>query len=156
MQATGKPHKDVLPLKTRASQCAGAVMEMLPLLGRLVGRAMRQKANLSLPQLKVLFFISQNPGTSVSSAADDLCVTKASASDLIDRLVKRGFVRRVEDPQERRKVLLSLTIVGQSHLDDARQYAQACLLDKLDGVPAAELEKILAGLQQLTEAFKEV
>ena len=156
MQATGKPHKDVLPLKTRSSQCAGAVMEMLPLLGRLVGRAMRQKANLSLPQLKVLFFISQNPGTSVSSAADDLCVTKASASDLIDRLVKRGFVRRVEDPQERRKVLLSLTNAGQSHLDDARQYAQACLLDKLDGVAPAGLEKILTGLQQLTEAFKEV
>jgi DNA-binding MarR family transcriptional regulator len=156
MQATGKPQKDVLTLKTRNSQCAAELMEVVPLVGRLIGKAMRQKANLSLAQLKVLFFISQNPGTSVSNAAEDLWVTKASASDLIDRLVKRGFVWRVEDPQERRKVLLSLTTEGQNHLDDARQFAQASLLDQLHGVGLPELEKILVGLRQIKEAFKEV
>jgi DNA-binding MarR family transcriptional regulator len=156
MQATGKTPKDVLTLKARNGECAVELMEVVSLVGRLIGKAMRLKANLSLAQLKVLFFISQNPGTSVSSAAEDLWVTKASASDLIDRLVKRGYVKRVEDPQERRKVLLSLTAEGQNHLDEARQFAQASLVDQLEGVDLPELEKILGGLQEIKEAFKEV
>jgi DNA-binding MarR family transcriptional regulator len=155
MQAARKQNKGVLPLKTRTSQCAAELMEVIPLVGRFIGYAMRRRASLSLPQLKVLWFISKNPGTSVSSAAEDLAVTKASASDLIDRLVKRGFVRRVEDPQERRKVLLSLTNEGQNQLDEARKFAQESLLDKLNGAEATELEKIIAGLQLVKEAFKE-
>jgi DNA-binding MarR family transcriptional regulator len=155
MQVAGKQNKGVFPLKTKTSQCAAELMEVIPLVGRFIGYAMRHRASLSLPQLKVLWFISKNPGTSVSSAAEDLAVTKASASDLIDRLVKRGFVRRVEDPQERRKVLLSLTNEGQNQLDEARQFAQESLLDKLDGAGVAELEKIIAGLQLVKEAFKE-
>ena len=117
---------------------------------------MRRKSNLSMAQLKVLYFISRNPGTSLSQAADDLSVTRASASDLIDRLVKRGYVCRVEDPQERRKVLLSLTTQGQLSLDEASQFAQASLTDKLEGIELASIDRVIAGLQPLKNAFTEV
>jgi len=156
MQITSSERQDAEVLKAKYRQCAAELMEVLPGLGRFVGGAMRRKSNLSMAQLKVLYFISRNPGTSLSQAADDLSVTRASASDLIDRLVKRGYVCRVEDPQERRKVLLSLTTQGQLSLDEASQFAQASLTDKLEGIELASIDRVIAGLQPLKNAFTEV
>jgi DNA-binding MarR family transcriptional regulator len=133
-------------------------METIPLFARYIGAEMRRSGNLqvSMPQLKVLSFISRNPGTSLSSAAEDLAVTPATASNLVDRLVKRGYVSRVEDPDERRKVLLSLTDSGARHLELCRQFAQRSIAALIANLPESQLSKVQDGLAILKAAFGEV
>jgi DNA-binding MarR family transcriptional regulator len=143
--------------KESAESCARAVMDTVPLLARYIGAEMRRSGNLqvSMPQLKVLAFISRNPGTSLTSAAEDLAVTAATASNLVDRLVKRGYVKREEDPNERRKVLLSLTESGTVHLELCRQFAQASVATLIADLPQSKLLKLNEGLNILKEAFDE-
>lgn len=140
-----------------AESCARAVMDTVPLYARYIGAEMRRSGHLqvSMPQLKVLAFIGRNPGTSLTSAAEDLAVTAATASNLVDRLVKRGYVKRVEDPNERRKVLLSLTESGTAHLEICRQYAQTSVAALIADLPQTKLLKIKEGLNLLKEAFDE-
>jgi DNA-binding MarR family transcriptional regulator len=157
MQTTRSPQNPIMESDRKTHEaCAYELMEMLPRVGTFIGNAMRRQANLSMPQLKVLFFISRHPGTSLSQAADHLAVTNASASDLVSRLVKRGYVLRADDPEERRKVLLSLTESGQTSLKEAQRFAQAALKDKLGGMEDADLIQIISGLQPLKKVFTEV
>jgi DNA-binding MarR family transcriptional regulator len=151
-------HSQSSPPEKNREQCASAIMETIPLVGRFVGTEMRRNGEfpISMPQLRVLWFISVHPGCSLSSAADDLTVTKAAASDLVDRLVKKGFVSRVEDPQERRKVLLTLTEDGTKLLQQSRKRAQAAVSKMLGQIGSDDLKKIVAGLEVLKMAFQEV
>ncbi len=145
-------------LKQPSDLCADEIVEVIPQIARFLGHEMRRNGPIavSMPQLKVLNFISRNPGTSVSHAADDLGVTKASASDLIDRLVKKGYVERVEDPSERRKVLLTLTSAGKGFLVQIKGYARTSAASVLAKISSAKLAKVVDSLQVLKEAFKEV
>jgi DNA-binding MarR family transcriptional regulator len=57
------------------------------------------------------------PNVSIGEIAEALQVRHHSASLLVDRCVKRGFVQRREDPSDRRRALVSVTQEGQDLLD---------------------------------------
>lgn len=58
-----------------------------------------------------------HPHVSVGDIAEALQIRHHSASLLVDRCVKRGLIRRSEDPDDRRRALLTLTAEGQRVLD---------------------------------------
>lgn len=53
-------------------------------------------------------------GTPLGEVISDLGVAKQTASQLVDTLVVRGYLERSEDPEDRRRVLLTLTERGRS------------------------------------------
>ena len=53
-------------------------------------------------------------GAPLHDVISDLGVSKQTAGELVDALVVRGYVRRTEDPQDRRRVLLTLTDHGRA------------------------------------------
>jgi DNA-binding MarR family transcriptional regulator len=58
------------------------------------------------------------PRVTVGDVAQAMQMRHHSASLLIDRCVKRGLLDRQEDPDDRRRVMLSLTDEGQQVLDE--------------------------------------
>lgn len=56
-------------------------------------------------------------GTPLGDVISDLGVAKQTASQLVDILVVRGYLERSEDPDDRRRVLLTLTERGRSASD---------------------------------------
>src|SRR5437588_7910749 len=48
----------------------------------------------------------------------DLDVSTGAMTNRLDKLERRGLIRRAPDPQDRRGVLLELTEAGQSHLQE--------------------------------------
>src|ERR1700755_3561286 len=60
---------------------------------------------LSAPERLCLSFLWPDPQTA-SAIARHIRLTPAAVTALIDRLEKRGFVRRLLDPGDRRKVLV--------------------------------------------------
>lgn len=68
---------------------------------------------ITLPQLKVLFLLFDQPPTRMSTLADGLNISSPSCTGLIDRLVKEGMVDREEDPSDRRLVLCALSERGR-------------------------------------------
>ena len=73
------------------------------------------------PQQHLLLLIVRGhrsyPEVSIGEVANALHLTHHGASLLVDRSVKRGLLHRREDPDDRRRALVSLTDEGQRLLD---------------------------------------
>src|ERR671933_1323758 len=68
--------------------------------------------NMSTPQLKALLLISEDEGIRMRELARKLGGSFSNATVLVDRLVDRGFVERLAEPQDRRVVLVRTTEEG--------------------------------------------
>lgn len=118
-------------------------------------RAIRQQMRsgrapgMSVPQFRLLLFISRNPGTSLSPVADHLGTTLPAASQLVQRLVVSGLVARTQDPKERRRVELQLTESGAAALAECQAATREWLSDRLSALSAAELGRIEGTLRRL-------
>ena len=133
--------------------CARQVLEVVPQAMGLLRREMREVAGqgLSVPQLRVLAFLGRAPGTSLSAVADLDGVADATASAMVERLVRRGLVTRQADPQERRRVKLSLTQEGATLLEGARAHARGRVAERLRCFTVEELAVLADGLLLLRE-----
>lgn len=74
--------------------------------------------DLTMQQVRVLGHIAKDPGISGHEIGERLGVSAPTASGLIDRLVEKGLVSRVDDPDDRRVRRLHAT---ESGLDVIRQ-----------------------------------
>ena len=86
--------------------------------------------------------------------ARGLMLSSAGVTSRIDRLERRGFVRRLDDPNDRRGVIIELTDEGLTVVDAAVAANSASdrqLLSRLDPAELTQLEgllrKLLAGLE---------
>jgi DNA-binding MarR family transcriptional regulator len=61
---------------------------------------------------------SEYPSVSIRELAEALQLRQSSVSLLVDRCVKRGLLERRDDPQDRRRSNLRLTLEGQRLLDE--------------------------------------
>jgi DNA-binding MarR family transcriptional regulator len=141
-----------------ADVCAREVMETVPLVMRFIRTEMRSRRapSLSIPQFRVLTFLSGRPGAPLSSVAQHLGVARSTASATVDRLVRRKLVSRTTHPEERRCVVLRLTPAGVQHLQQAREATSARMAKVLAGLSAADLLQVTHGLTLLGSAFKEI
>jgi DNA-binding MarR family transcriptional regulator len=139
-------------------RCAREVMETVPLVMRFIRTEMRSRRapSLSVPQFRVLTFLSHRPGAPLSSVAEHLGVARSTASATVDRLVRRKLVSRTTHPEERRSVVLTLTLTGAEHLQRAREEASTRMAKVLAGLPAADLLQVTHGLTLLGSAFREI
>jgi DNA-binding MarR family transcriptional regulator len=139
-------------------RCAREVMETVPLVMRFIRMEMRSRRapSLSVPQFRVLTFLSRRPGAPLSSVAEHLGVARSTASATVDRLVRRKLVSRTAHPEERRSVVLTLTPAGAQHLQHAREAASGRMAKVLTGLPPADLLQVTQGLTLLGRAFKEI
>ncbi len=72
----------------------------------------RIAGGLSLRQLSALYVI-EHESTTPGQLARRLVATPAVVTGLIDRLERRGYVRRVSEPGDRRRIHLELTESGR-------------------------------------------
>jgi DNA-binding MarR family transcriptional regulator len=137
-----------------ADACARELLEVVPLGSRWLRAAVRRREPLwSLPQLHTLGFLQLNPGASLSELAGHLGVGLPSASALVSRLVAAGQVDRRDDPEERRRTILTLTPQGEAQLEAAIQAGREELSERLRSLPAKDLTRVEGALAVLRELF---
>jgi len=83
-----------------------------------------------------------------------LMLSSAGVTSRIDRLERRGYVRRLADPNDRRGVIIELTEDGLAVVDTAvaaNSESDRQLLERLDPAELVQLEgllrKLLGGLE---------
>lgn len=144
------------PPDTLADTCARRLLETVPFVMRVIRQEMRGVAeeNLSVPQFRVLALLGRHTGASLSSVAKHLGVADATASTMVDRLVRRGLVSREVHPQERRRVVLDLTQEGRSLLSRARAQARTFLATALAAWSGPELQQLEESLERLSQTLE--
>ena len=95
-------------------------------------------------QLVALRYLSLNESSLMSDVAEGLGISFPAATKTIDRLVRKGFASRSEDPHDRRVVRIRLTDEGKSLVSDiyrerARRFT--AVLDQLDPVALEALHQ---------------
>src|SRR6185369_12022646 len=86
--------------------------------------------------------------------AKGLMLSSAGVTSRIDRLERRGLVRRLDDPNDRRGVLIELTDQGRQVVDEAvaaLAISDRQLLDRLDPEEVEQLEGLLRKVLALLE-----
>lgn len=144
--------------KLTPEECAAEVIDAVPLVMQFIRSEMRRQGDtnlLSVPQFRALRFLSQYPGASLSNLAEHLGVTRATASTIVERLVRRGLIQRVEHHQERRRNVHTLTPVGSEHLQQARDAARSRLAGVLAELPDTKLLQVAEGAMLLKDVFKD-
>ena len=108
--------------------------------------------NMSTPQLKALLLISDEEAIRMRELARKLGGSFSNATVLVDRLVDRGLVERLMDPDDRRVVLVRATGEGQALIEQLVTSWRALSESVLDAMDAEDLAALRRGLAALLEA----
>lgn len=126
------------------------VIELGELLWRYVQEAHRLQAavgerlDLHVTDLACLAALRTDPGLTAGELAQRLAITSGAVTRMTDRLAERGYVRRVVDPADRRRVLLEVTGAAVSEVGPVYQSILAGLADSAAACTDEQL-RFLAG-----------
>ena len=103
----------------------------------------------SSAQAAILIYIAHGRGNRAADIARDYSYDTGSMTRMIDRLVKKGLLRRVRDTDDRRAVRLELTAKGRKLTGRLPAVAARALNCMLRGFTRAELDQLKALLDRM-------
>ncbi|HAB79289.1 MAG TPA: MarR family transcriptional regulator [Glaciecola sp.] len=112
-------------------------------------KELSRDVGLTGPQLIVLQQVGKNPGVMVKEIAQSITLSPATVTSILDRMESRGHVNRVRSTQDKRKVGVFLTDVGQSLLDKAPLPLQEHFLNRFNAIEEWEQSQMVATMQRI-------
>ncbi len=109
------------------------------------------KLDLTMAQFKALVTIERDAGASVCEVGRELSIGESAASLLIDQLVRRGDVERMTDPNDRRRVRLTVSPHGRELLGELHQGSRQIMGNWLDELDGEQLDALAEGLRALAQ-----
>lgn len=116
------------------------------------GRDILVDFGITTPQFNALLTLHDNPNITMGELCEKLFLACSTATDLIDRMEKNGFLERNRDPQDRRVIRLAISPKGQQVISEvitARRRYVASILEKLNGTEIEQLGNSLEKLHSL-------
>jgi len=111
--------------------------------------------DLTAPEFRALRLVSVQDKCSMQYIARQLGFTKSGATRVVDRLEKRGLIRRMRSPDDRRVCCVELTSAGDSLVKRINQENERRLADILSRIDPSMQQVLQASLVSLVEAMRE-
>lgn len=134
--ATDHPQQPEAQRSVRSPALMLYVVKQLELVIRARLDALLKPSGVTALQYTALSVLERTPAMSSSDLARASFVSAQSTSDLVAALTKRGLIQRSVDPDNRRRLLISLTDAGYAFLeeyDPAVTALEEQMLGELDG-----------------------
>lgn len=112
----------------------------------------RLGGDLSLQQLTVLYLV-RTEGATMSAMARRLMVAPTVLTGIVDRLERRGYIRREDDPTDRRKLRLCLSDEGRRISIAVEQALVAEVTVEMADLTPQEIDDLGRGLTILHRVF---
>lgn len=112
-------------------------------------KKLEKQSGLTTAQLLLLQAIQQDGPATVGQLADAISVSAATATSILDRLEKRGVVRRQRSLNDRRKVLVQLTEEGHTRLAEAPPALQQRFVQQYQQLEDWEQALLLSAMQRV-------
>ena len=113
------------------------------------GEVMAGDLGVTGPQRLALRVIGLFPGVSAGDLAATLHVHPSTLTGVLQRLSAQRWLRRVDDPRDRRRAILRLTARGARINAARRGTVESAVADVLDGVSAQDREATMRVLERL-------
>jgi DNA-binding MarR family transcriptional regulator len=104
----------------------------------LIVRHMSDPAALSLTTTMVLDTLNREGPARVTTLAAAARVGQPSMTELVHRLERQGLATRINDPEDGRAALVTITNAGQALLDEQRRKRRDRLAERLTALPAED------------------
>lgn len=137
-----------------ATECYANLIRTADLLLGLHNRHTSDRYQLS-PSARSVLAIVEGAGQPLepSVIAERLLVTTGSMTSLLDNLEKRGLIRRLPHPEDRRKLLIDITPAAQAIVDELLPVLHARERDVLGAaLTAAEQRTLLSFVAKIQQA----
>ena len=104
---------------------------------------------LTIPQVMVLRAIKTLGDVTVKRISDDVSLSQATVTTILNRLEERKLVERVRSNSDRRIVNARLTEEGDHLLESAPPLLHESFIQRFDNLEAGKQNQILSSLQQV-------
>lgn len=108
-----------------------------------------RKHDLTGPQLLILKDLSDNGSCPVGSLAKRVSLSHATVTEIIDRLEKKGHVKRVKSEEDKRKVFVILEEKAANVLQQNPTLIQEKFMEEFTKLPDWEQSQILSNFQRV-------
>ncbi len=140
------------PAAATLERVEGLVRRLRRVVGPVRPEAWRE-VDLTITQLKALFILNAHQPLSLGALAEQLGISLASASALVERLVRLALVERREDPDDRRQLQLRLAAEGDALLARLEDHAITRLRGGLERMSPHGLASLETALIDLSDAL---
>lgn len=113
---------------------------------------LRSQFGTTLPRFDYMAQLNRFPeGLRMTSLSSHLMVTGANVTGLTDQLVAEGWVERVDDPSDRRALIVRMTPAGKAWFDRVAVEHERWLVDLLGGLGTRDIKQLHQLLGKLRE-----
>lgn len=111
-----------------------------------------KNSGISMPQFRLLMQLYyQETSCGISQISDDMSITNAAASQLVDKMVQSGLLMRAEDPNDRRAKQVTISERGREFVKDGIEQRYLWVNELAENLSAEERESIVGALTILTD-----
>jgi DNA-binding MarR family transcriptional regulator len=107
-------------------------------------------------QLMTLHFIKHNDNCKISDIANFLSVSPPDATRIVETLVKKEFVERINDEKDRRIIRLKTTRKGKKVFETLKEELAVSFSIILKKMNEQDAKALLKGMKSLSHVLKEL
>lgn len=134
--------------------------EIVVLLRRIIratdlrSKQLARESGLTPPQFLVLSSIASLGDVAISAIANEVNLTQATVTTIIDKLEKYGLVKRIRSDKDKRIVHATLTDKGRAKIDEAPQILQDQFIERYNTLEEWEQNFLLSALQRIVSMMQ--
>jgi DNA-binding MarR family transcriptional regulator len=131
-------------------RAAKQLLALFPFMGQLWSTAIRSGAGPS-GRFKTLGALQARGPIRTGELAVVCGTTPSGMTEVIEGLVEDGYVRRVDDPTDRRAVMVALTDSGEAEVERIRALLTAATVKVFEGLSAERKTRLRAAVAEINE-----
>ncbi|MCQ8879717.1 MarR family transcriptional regulator [Pseudoalteromonas shioyasakiensis] len=112
-------------------------------------KQLNKTSGLTGPQLLIMTDVEQTDGITASRIAQNVNLSPATVTNILDRLENRNLVTRVRSQLDKRRVGIYLTQSGKEILADAPQPLQEHFIEQFSALEEWEQSQLLSSMQRI-------
>ncbi len=113
------------------------------------GRDILSSFEITTPQFLALHVLRDQPGITMGELCEKLLLACSTATDLIDRMEKNGYLERRRDEDDRRVIRLSITEKGKNVISQVIMARRKYVKSILSQLTLDEIEQLVQSLEKL-------
>ncbi|MFA4843026.1 MAG: MarR family transcriptional regulator [Candidatus Omnitrophota bacterium] len=111
------------------------------------------RGKITMPQFIILNFLERQGESRMTDLAKFMSVTTAAMTGLIDRLVRDGYVERVEDPDDRRIIKVRATAKGSALVRKINLQKRQMIIDIFGRLTQRDREEYLRIIMRVRDVL---
>lgn len=117
----------------------------------LYARDLAQAVGVTPAQLRVMQIVDDKTSATPKTLANQMRVSQATITTLVDKLVARGLVKRVSSERDRRQINVLMTDLGHNVLEKAPDALQQRYVRAFAGLADWEQAQLVSSLERVAD-----